>query len=536
MATRSEILELESDPLTWQLALFEPYVTDSQGRIVPPAQHHLDMWAWAWSIEAGRRPPPFVAIWPRGGAKSTNSEMATVALGARRRRRYAWYICETQDQADDHVATIAAMLESDGVAEFYPDLAARKVGKYGSSRGWRRNRLRTRQGYTVDALGLDSAARGVKLEEARPDLMIVDDVDDINDGPNTVDKKIRTLTKTIFGAGDTDSLAVLAVQNLIHPESIFARMATGRADWLTDRILSGPIPALYDFTYEHRRGRWIITSGIPSWVGQDLAACQAVIDTEGITAFLEERQHEVEAPAGGMFSHLDLKAMRAPMPALGELTKVVCWVDPAVTKSNSSDSQAIQIDGIHPDGTIYRLYSWEQRSTPLAAIKHALKMAATLHAQYVGIETDQGGETWASVFREARTAVAAELVAKTDPEPELAYRVERLSMREAKAGQGQEPKAERASKMLADYERPGLRLRHVLGTHQVLERALHRFPLTPPLDLVDAAYWAWADLREGGVFALAPGGDAEPDKAALEEEEKALREIYAAQRQSSVWR
>ncbi len=35
---------------------------------------------------------------------------------------------------------------------------------------------------------------------------------------------------------------------------------------------------------------------------------------------------------------------------------------------------------------------------------------------------------------------------------------------------------------------------HVLGTYAVLERALKRFPLREPFDLVDAAFWAWHDV------------------------------------------
>jgi hypothetical protein len=48
--------------------------------------------------------------------------------------------------------------------------------------------------------------------------------------------------------------------------------------------------------------------------------------------------------------------------------------------------------------------------------------------------------------------------------------------------------------MLADYERPG-RIIHVRGTHEILERALRRFPRTKPFDLVDGAYWSWRDLN-----------------------------------------
>ncbi len=91
------------------------------------AQRHVDLWDWAWAIEPDVRPRPFVGLWPRGGGKSTSAELVTTALGLRKKRNYALYVCETQDQADKHVATISSQLENVGVE--------RAVNKYGSSKG-----------------------------------------------------------------------------------------------------------------------------------------------------------------------------------------------------------------------------------------------------------------------------------------------------------------------------------------------------------------------------------------------------------------
>ena len=529
-ATDRQRAVLEADHLNWRLGLFEKYLTDTNGFIVPSAPHHNHFWTWLWSIEPGRRPKPFVGVWPRGGAKSTNAELGAVALGARGKRKYLWYVGGVQDQADDHVATIGAMLESDQVATFYPDLARRKVTKYGASRGWRRNRLVTAAGFTIDAIGLDTAARGIKLEESRPDGFVFDDIDERHDTKATVDKKIQTITDTLIQAGSEDR-AMIFIQNLIHPESIFSRLVNGTAGFLTTRILSGPIPAIENLTYATRRDRVVITGGTPTWVGQDIARCQTDIDEVGITSFLNEAQHEVEASPGGMFDHLDLAALRVSPEQVPPLTRVVCWVDPAVTKTDQSDSHAIQIDGIAGDakeGTIYRIYSWEQRATPRDSLTRAIEKAAFYGANYVGVETDQGGDTWESVFREAKREALEK--AEANGQTELAIRIRRLRFKEAKAGQGNEPKAGRASIMLADYERPGRRILHVIGTNTVLERALKRFPRTKPLDLVDAGYWAWDDLRHGPEI-----GGSNPDDDTEEERRDGEPDPYAAERASRLW-
>lgn len=60
--------------------------------------------------------------------------------------------------------------------------------------------------------------------------------------------------------------------------------------------------------------------------------------------------------------------------------------------------------------------------------------------------------------------------------------------------------------MLADYERA--RIVHVRGTHHVLERALKRFPVVKPYDLVDSQFWAWDDVRK--IWAGSGEGDPGP--------------------------
>lgn len=487
-----DLAELEADWQRWLQRLFPGHVDAGF------AAHHEWFWTWLWAVEAEAGADPFVGVWARGGAKSTSAELGCVALGARRRRRYGLYVCETQDQADDHVRNVAELLESPGVERLYPELAKRAAGKYGNWKGWRRNRLWTQSGFVLDAMGLDTASRGVKLDDQRPDLIVLDDLDAEHDSAAVVERKISTLTRKLLPAGAA-GLVVLAIQNLVHPDSIFARLSDSRAEFLARRVVSGPVPAVTDMAVEEQDGRSVIVAGEATWAGMDLEACQAKVDELGITAFRAECQHEVDAPPGGMFDHLTFR--HCTPEAVPDLVRCVVWVDPAVTATDQSDSMGIQADGIAVDGTIYRLWSWEQRATPLAALKRAIRIAQDFGADHVGVETDQGGDTWESVYREAAAAVEAEDrevweadgndPAEFEPEPVPPFT-------SAKAGAGHGPKTHRASQMLADYEGNG-RIVHVLGTHELLERALRRFPLTKPLDLVDAGFWSWRDLRPDGA-------------------------------------
>lgn len=271
----------------------------------PMAPRHEAMWEWANGIELGQKPDPFCGYWPRGGAKSTTAEMIVADLGCRGKRKYVLYVRETQEMADKSVSNIATLLESAEIERHFPEHADRAVGKFGNARGWRRNQLSTAGGFTVEALGLDTASRGIKMDERRPDLIVFDDIDGKFDSAATTKKKEETITHSILPAGSNDC-AVLFIQNLIIRDGIASRLADGRADYLVLRTNSGPFPAVEGLQYEWRidprtqQRRAFITAGTATWAGQPIDACQAMIDTFGLGAFLKECQHKVKDRAEGI--------------------------------------------------------------------------------------------------------------------------------------------------------------------------------------------------------------------------------------------
>ena len=480
----------------------------------PDADHHRRLWRWAWSLRAGERNRPYVAIWPRLGGKSTVIEAVACAVGARGTRNYVLYVSGTQDQADDHVSTARRMLEKPAMQRAHPTLTQRLEGVHGHSQGWRRERFRTASGLTVDALGLDSAARGKKLDEVRPDLIILDDLDEEQDGPHITKKKIKLLTRKILGTRAKFG-SVLAVQNLVKKNGIFGRLAGTceeglEADFLQDRIVDGPHKSIEGLEterqYSEKLGRYtnVITAGTPVWEGFDLEDAQAAINDLGITAFRKEHQHRVEEGGGGMYDGYEF--VRVGLLETPDFDRVVVWVDPAVENHDGTDSYAIQVDALGEDGKIYRLYSWEDSprqdvageeiaTGPEKAVKRALVKAFEWGAQGVGIETDQGGSTWKSVMRQAWQELTED-----DAHPEITEATKRPEFRDAKVsrlqdehtGKSGKSKAGRSQKMLRAYERD--EIRHVKGTHRVLERALNRAFVTKPFDLADAAFWGWFDL------------------------------------------
>jgi hypothetical protein len=462
----------------WLIARFPAYVGAGF------APRHAALWEWTWAIAKGVRPAPFVALWPRGGAKSTSAELAAAAVGMRQVRRYALYISETQDQADKHVATIAGLLESAGVD--------RAVNKYGNSKGWRRNRLRTADGFTVDALGLDTAARGIKVDADRPDLMVLDDIDARHDTVAAVQKKIETLTTTILPAGSNDC-AVLAVQNLIHTGSVFTKLSLppgdeNAADFLSDRIISGPFPALDDFTYEIRGGQYVITGGAPTWAGQDVAACQGFIKTWGMRAFLRECQHDIGNAAGALW---DREAMidAHRVTAFPELVRIVVAVDPEATSGDDSAETGIVVAGRDAAGHGYVLDDATLRARPLGWATAAVAAYNKFSADRLVAEDNNGGEMVEETIRMVKGAPPVTRI------------------------HASRNKQARAEPIAAVYEQ-GL-IHHVGFFSQLEDQMCGWAPGTgaPSPDRLDALVWAMTELGFA-LPILAPGAVAHANPAA----------------------
>ena len=402
------------------------------------ADRHQEFWQWVTGIELDSKPDPFVAIWGRGGAKSTNAEATAVWCGAHDTRRYIWYVSETQDQADEHVANIASMLESSKLEIYYPTLASRKVGKFGHSKGWRRNRLRTASGLTVDALGLDTARRGFKVEEQRPDMMIFDDIDSDLDKIEATDKKEAIITKKLLPAG-ANNCAVLMVQNLVLATGIFGRLYDGTARYLANRIVSGPHPAVVNLKTENIDGIDTIIEGVASWDGQPLETCQAQIIEWGLTAFLAEAQHDIYNRAGQIFlpEWFSIKdgRNRYSIHDNGMIQRTVSryqfWDTALKDKKQNDPSMCITVD-LMPNYTAVLRDVWQDRIEsaylPEKMLEQAVKWNFDDKLADVVIEDKGSGTTSIQTIRKAAPQWLAEKVSEFTPYGSKDYRAKTAAM------------------------------------------------------------------------------------------------------------
>jgi hypothetical protein len=465
---------LKPDSRSWQEWL---EATFPRAVAAPFAPRHLRAWAWLDALRIGVRPRALVEIWARGGGKSSTIELGCVWLARQQRRRFGLYVCKTQDAANRHVQSIAALFEQCDIG--------RALNAYGHSRGWTRQMLRTASGFNLLAVGLDVGVRGAKLDELRPDLIVLDDIDDRHDTPATVAKKRETITESILPAGSADH-AVIFIQNRIHDGSLAAELADNRADWLLDRLFVQQEPAVYDLELAHEQqpdGTWHyrVTGGVPTWAGQDLVTVEQQINTWGRRAFLREAQHDTRAAENGLWQReRDIVPHRVSPVTLPPLIRIVVGLDPSGTATG--DAAGIIVAGLDARGHVYVLADVSMQGSPRQWAAATVSACHQHEADSIVAEQNNGGEMVEVTLSTVRDCPQVRLV---------------------HASRGKVTRAEPVQKL---YEEG--RVHHV-GVFDALEDELCRWqPGDDSPNRLDALVWAITDLvllrRAADIPALPP--------------------------------
>jgi hypothetical protein len=399
---------LQPMPDTWQARVRSLFTDYFWHPFSPP---HIALWSWVDSIEADKSVRPFVGIWPRNRGKSTSAEASVAYCGVRQARTYCMYVSGTQEQADKHVATIARMLESANVAKHMPDIGRPKVSRNGN-RTWNRQRVTTDTGFTVEAIGLDKAVRGQKIDWARPDLIVLDDIDERHDSEATRQKKQEIITDSIIPAG-ASHCAVLFMQNLIHSNSIAASLAkqpgqAGAAEYLLNRIISGPFKAVEGLKYEQRQvgdlWRWTITAGRSLWEGFTLDVCEDELNRVGPASYERESQNDVDSDSEhALMSAADFERTRIPAERMPILARIAIAVDPP----GGATECGIVAGGKAKVGNEWHGYTVEDATMPKGVKPEAwalavLKCFFRWQADVIFVERNYGGDMVSSTLRQTK--------------------------------------------------------------------------------------------------------------------------------------
>lgn len=262
-----------------------------------------------------------VAGGPRGWGKSTTiTEGGPLWIVCRnkyipidKRYKFILIVSDTSGQAEDRLFTIKTVLkENDGIATYYPEAA-------GEGPIWRRDMIVTRNDICIAAKGITSSVRGTRYKNRRPDLIILDDPDNMESvGSPTISADIEERFVRDFlkcGHKYTDVLVVgtvLGKQALCYklmnaPKfaawdgKIFKALAKFPANmdlWeafgevIKDRANANRIDDAIAFFYEHEEE--MLAGAVSNW-----PEVYSVLDLmkeyylEGRRSFLLEKQNQI---------------------------------------------------------------------------------------------------------------------------------------------------------------------------------------------------------------------------------------------------
>jgi predicted phage terminase large subunit-like protein len=271
-----------------------------------PAEFHRDFWAWFCAIEEGAAPPAFIGCWFRGAGKTQSIQLALAMAAMLHLRPYWLYVGDTQGAVADKVAGVGDLIRAPRVAAAFPLVAAPYLStSTGLPVDQRVGRIRTASGWALDALGMDQAIRGRKLGDHRPGGIVIDDPETSTDTEFMLRKKRDVMVRVIIPAGSADCVYAF-IENLINESTAMHLLVSGKADFLGNRHVSGPVPQIEDLEIERVRVgnslQYEITGGSPTWpAGADLEVSQRQLNDSGEIAFRAEKQHEVTFGEGTMF-------------------------------------------------------------------------------------------------------------------------------------------------------------------------------------------------------------------------------------------
>lgn len=256
---------------------------------------------------------------PRGHAKSTNLTFKD-ALHATcyAYKHYILILSDSSDQAEGFLADIKLELEDN-------PLIREDFGELQGKRGWTDSSITTAHGVKIDAIGSGKKVRGRRFRNWRPDLIILDDVenDENVNTPDQRDKLDKWFKNAVSKAGDTYT-DIIFIGTVLHYDSLLVKVLNnasyravkyqGVISWAKNQSLWDAWEVIYgDLSNDDRKedskqffedNREAMLEGTEVlWAEkQDYYALMVSKATTGPASFSAEIQNEPIDPASATFN------------------------------------------------------------------------------------------------------------------------------------------------------------------------------------------------------------------------------------------
>lgn len=157
---------------------------------------------------------------PRGNAKSTTGTFGLpLWCSAFRKRKFPLIVSETRSQGETFLSFIKIELETnERLQQDFPELM-------GEGPVWRSDQIITRNGVKIQAAGAGQKLRGLRHGNCRPDLVIVDDLenDESVESPEQRKKLENWFFKALMKIGQPDTVFIV-VGTILHYNSLLSNL------------------------------------------------------------------------------------------------------------------------------------------------------------------------------------------------------------------------------------------------------------------------------------------------------------------------
>ena len=260
--------------------------------------------------------------WPRGHAKSTHMDIFTplwLMFQPKRLINFMVVVGKSEDSANRLLGDIQAELQ-------YNKRIIADYGKQMSMGDWTEGEFTTKDGVHFLACGRGQSPRGLRKREARPDYIVIDDLDDdeLCRNPRRVREMTDWVKEALFGALDVGRGRFIMVGNLISKTSVLADICKTKGVHVSEvKAVDG--------------------EGNPTWREKwTKEEARTYAEFVGYRAWEKEMMHN-PIIEGTVFKQEWIKY--AKHPAWREFDEFVLYIDPSWKSKKTNDTKAAKLWG-----------------------------------------------------------------------------------------------------------------------------------------------------------------------------------------------
>lgn len=258
--------------------------------------------------------------WARDHAKTTFTQMMVIYLAIKGDFRNCLWVSKSYDAAEEMLMAIKIQFESN----------ERLIHDFGSMKTpgqWENGKFTLRSDVSFRALGRGQSPRGTKQGEARPDLIICDDLDDdeLVRSPEQLQKAWEWMMGALFASMSIGGFKrFIVLNNRIAEDSLMGRFI--------------------EKSQNHERINILDSKSQPSWKERfTLAECQHMIDSLGTHLAQREYFNNPVIP-GTVFKKDWIQYKR--MESLSKYLYLVAYLDPSFSDKKHADHKSWLLLGL----------------------------------------------------------------------------------------------------------------------------------------------------------------------------------------------